>query len=45
MADERNVTMVSGYSPSAFSLAVENKTAEELVQEVIHSERYKSIVF
>ena len=44
LADDRNVTLVSGYSPSAFALAVENKTPEQLVKEVIESERYRAIV-
>jgi hypothetical protein len=38
------VTLVSGMSPSTFRLAVENKSPIELVNEVIHSDRYAPIV-
>jgi len=39
----RGVTLVSGYSASAFQLAVENKTPEEVMLEVINSARYEVI--
>lgn len=41
--NENRVSLVSGYSPSAFKLAVENKTPEETMEEVINSERYNVI--
>lgn len=43
LADDMNTTLVSGYSPAAFALAVENKTPEDLVNDVINSERYTPI--
>lgn len=42
-ADQRRVSLVSGYSASAFQLAVENKTPEETMLEVINSDRYAVI--
>jgi len=42
-ATEKGVTLVSGFSPSTFKIAVENKTPEEVVEDVINSERYKDI--
>lgn len=41
--DERGVTMISGFSPSVFKIAVENKTPIEVMLDVIESERYKII--
>lgn len=41
--DQRGVTLVSGMSPSTFKLAVENKTPMQLMNEVIHSDRYAII--
>lgn len=43
-SQDKNVTLVSGYSPSAFKLAVENKTPEELVMHIVDSDRYAQIV-
>lgn len=43
-SDEQNVTMVSGFSASAFSLAVENKTSYQLMLDVANSDRYNKIV-
>jgi hypothetical protein len=43
MADDKNVTLVSGYSPSAFKLAVENLSPVEFVMQVVNSERYAKI--
>jgi hypothetical protein len=43
MADNKNVTLVSGYSPSAFKLAVENLSPTEFVMQVVNSERYAKI--
>lgn len=39
-----NVTLISGLSQSTFRYAVEGKTPLELMEEVIHSERYNRIV-
>lgn len=41
--NQSSVTLVSGFSPSTFKLAVENKTPIQLMEEVIHSERYAII--
>ena len=41
--DERGFTMVSGCSPVVFSMAVEGKTARELMMDVVNSDRYKDI--
>jgi hypothetical protein len=43
-AGERNVAMVSGFSPVAFKMAVENKTPEQVMEDTINSERYARIV-
>jgi hypothetical protein len=43
-ADQKNVSMVSGFSPSIFKIAVENKTAEQVMVETVNSERYAPIV-
>lgn len=43
-AGEKNVALVSGFSPSAFKLAVEHKTPLEVVTDLINSERYSGIV-
>lgn len=42
--NEQNVTLVSGFSPVIFKLAVENKTPIELMWDTITSDRYSSIV-
>jgi hypothetical protein len=42
-ADETNVTMVSGRSPSAFKLATENKTPYDVMMDIVNSERYAPI--
>ncbi len=42
--NDANVTLVSGYSPSAFKLAVENKTPIEFVMHIVTSDRYAQIV-
>lgn len=44
MANEKNVAMVSGFSPTAFKMAVENKTPEEVMLDTINSDRYSRIV-
>ena len=41
--DEKGVTMVSGFSPVIFKLAVEGKNPEELMLETINSKRYEPI--
>ncbi len=41
--NQQGVTLVSGYSPSTFKLAVENKTPYDLMLDVINSERYSTI--
>lgn len=41
--DEYGVSMVSGLSPVAFKMAVENKTPEMVMFDVINSERYSPI--
>lgn len=38
------VSLVSGFSPSVFKMAVENKTPEEVMLDTINSERYSPIV-
>lgn len=40
---DRNVTLVSGSNQSAFRFAMEGKTPEQLMHEVIDSERYAKI--
>lgn len=40
-----DVTLVSGLSPSVFSIAVEGKTAREVVDDVVNSGRYAKISF
>jgi hypothetical protein len=42
--DEEGVTLVSGCSPSIFRMAVENKTPEQLMLDIVNSDRYKDIV-
>jgi hypothetical protein len=39
-----NVTLVSGFSPVVFGMAVEGKSPRQLVDDVINSERYSRIV-
>lgn len=39
-----NVTLVSGLSPSTFAIAVEGKTARQVVDDVANSERYAKIL-
>lgn len=41
--DERGVTLVSGFSPTVFQMAVEGKTPLEVMEETINSERYQPI--
>lgn len=41
--DEKNVAMVSGFSPTVFKMAVEHKTPEQVMLDVIGSERYAQI--
>lgn len=41
--NERGVTLVSGFSPSVFKLAVENKTPYNLMIGILNSERYSKI--
>jgi len=41
--DQENVSMVSGFSPLVFKMAVENKTPEEVMFDTINSERYAQI--
>lgn len=41
--NERGISLVSGFSPSIFKLAVENKTPEETMTSVIESDRYSII--
>lgn len=41
--NENGVAMVSGFSPSIFKLVVENKTPEQVMFDVINSERYSPI--
>jgi hypothetical protein len=42
--NETGVALVSGYSPSAFKLAVENKNPLQVMRETVNSERYARIV-
>lgn len=41
--EQSGVTLVSGLSTSTFKLVVENKTPMQLMEEVIHSDRYANI--
>jgi len=41
--NENGVSLVSGFSPVVFKLAVENKTPYETMMDVINSERYSKI--
>lgn len=41
---DKNVTLISGSNQSAFRFAMEGKTPEQLMHEVIDSERYAQIV-
>ena len=41
---ESGVALVSGFSPTIFKMAVENKTPEEVMLETINSERYAPII-
>lgn len=41
---DRNVTLISGSNQNAFRFAMEGKTPEQLMHEVIDSERYAKIV-
>lgn len=41
--NEQGVTLVSGASQSVFKIAVEGKTPEEVMDEVVNSERYAQI--
>ena len=40
---DRNVTLISGSSQNAFRFAMEGKTPEDLMYEVVNSDRYKQI--
>lgn len=40
---ENGVALVSGFSPSIFKMAVENKTPEQVMLDTINSERYSPI--
>lgn len=42
--DKTGVTLVSGFSTTTFKMAVENKSPIELMNEVIHSDRYCKIL-
>lgn len=44
LKNEKNVTLISGYSPSAFKFAFEGKTPLESMMEVLTSSRYERIV-
>lgn len=44
IAHDGNVTLVSGFSPTTFSQAVEGKTPRELVDSVVNGPRYERIV-
>lgn len=41
--NEQGVTMVSGFSPVIFKMAVENKTPIQVMEDTINSERYAQI--
>lgn len=41
--NQNGVTLVSGYSPTAFKFAVENLSPEQLVDQVVNSDRYAMI--
>lgn len=41
--NELGVALVSGFSPSVFKIAVENKTPEQVMLEIINSDRYSNI--
>jgi hypothetical protein len=41
--EERDVALVSGLSPVIFKMAVENKTPEQVMEDIINSERYSVI--
>lgn len=41
---DQRVTLVSGCSPTIFSMAVENKTPRELMDTVVNGERYSRII-
>jgi len=42
--NKNGVSMVSGFSPIIFKIAVENKTSEQVMLDTINSERYNKIV-
>ncbi|NGX06413.1 MULTISPECIES: DUF2828 family protein [Mycobacteroides] len=44
LAHDGNVSLVSGFSPSIFGMAVEGKSPAELVQDVVNGPRYQPIV-
>lgn len=44
MKNEQNVTLVSGFSPVIFKIAVENKTPEQVMLDTINSKRYSNII-
>jgi hypothetical protein len=41
--NEQGVSLVSGFSPVIFKIAVENKTPEQVMLDIINSERYLKI--
>lgn len=41
--NEQGVALVSGFSPTVFKIAVENKTPEQVMLDTINSERYERI--
>jgi len=43
-ADDKSVSLVSGYSPVLFRQVMENKTPVQLMKQVLDAERYKPIV-
>lgn len=43
-ADDKNVSLVSGYSPVLFKQVMENKTPVQLMKQVLDAERYRAIV-
>lgn len=43
--DEKNVALVSGFSPVIFKMAVENKTPKQVMMDTINAERYAPVTF
>lgn len=42
-SEENGVSLVSGFSPTIFKMAGENKTPEQVMLDTINSERYSVI--